>query len=158
MKPMRILAALSFVVLIASSVNAQGLGYVEGGLAGVHGFFGQWSDSTHVGGGGEAVIADHVGVGAEVGFFNRLIVLSPNATVHLGGVANAKFSPFVTAGYSWMGIGDGEGMFDAYNIGAGFNYWAGDRVAFRMEFRDHFRPDDRGTVQYWSVRAGVSFR
>ncbi|MBY0496391.1 MAG: hypothetical protein K2Y23_19455 [Cyanobacteria bacterium] len=117
---MRILFALLFVTFIATNSPAQGLGYVEGGLAGVHGFFGQWFDSTHIGGGGEAIVADRIGIGAEVGFFNRLIVLSPNATVHLGGVSNAKFSPFVTAGYSWMGIGDGEGMFSAYNVGAGF--------------------------------------
>ena len=28
----------------------------------------------------------------------------------------------------------------------------------RVEFRDHVRPDSRGTVHYWSLRAGIAFR
>jgi hypothetical protein len=162
---MRILVALAFVTLFAAHASAQGLGYAEGGPAGVNGYFGRWSDSFHVGGGAEIVAADHVGIGGEVGFFGRLVVASANATVHLGGVKNAKFSPFVTAGFSVFGIGDGEGavdnlfgVFSAYNVGAGLHYWAADRVGFRVEFRDHFRPDDRGMTQYWSVRAGIAFR
>jgi hypothetical protein len=159
---MPILIAVLFVTLFATSSFAQGLGYAEGGLAGVTGFFGWSADSFHVGGGGEVVAADRVGIGGEIGFFDRLIVGSANATVHLGGVSNAKFSPFVTAGYSRFGIGDGEGAFSAFNVGAGFHYWVADRVGFRMELRDHLRPDDRGTTQsmtqYWSFRAGIVFR
>ena len=64
----------------------------------------------------------------------------------------------MTAGYSRLGIGDGEGAFSAFNVGAGLHYWPTDHVGFRMEVRDHFRPDDRGTTQYWSVRAGIAFR
>jgi len=137
---------------------AQGLGYAEGGLAGVSGFFRSSAGSIHAGGGAEVVVADRIGIGGELGFFNRLIVGSANATVHFGGVASARLSPFVTAGYSRLGIGDGEGAFSALNVGAGLHYWAADRVGFRVEFRDHFRPDDRGTTQYWSLRAGIVFR
>jgi hypothetical protein len=162
---MRILGTLAFVTLLATHASAQGLGYAEGGLAGVNGYFGNWSNSFHVGGGAEIVAADRLGFGGEVGFFNRLVVASANATVHLGGVKNAGFSPFVTGGFSVFGIGDGEsainnayGVFSAYNVGAGLHYWAADRVGFRVEARDHFRLDDRGTTQYWSVRAGIAFR
>ena len=141
-----------------TSLYAQGLGYAEGGLAGVSGFFGRWSDSFHVGGGGEAVVADHLGVGGEFGFLNRLVVGSANATIHFTGVRTAKFSPFVTAGYSRMGIGDGEGAFSALNVGGGAQLWLSDHAGIRFEFRDHLRPDDRGTVQYWSARVGVAVR
>ena len=73
-------------------------------------------------------------------------------------MSTAKFSPFVTAGYSRLGIGDGEGAFSAFNAGAGFHYWATDHIGVRAEIRDHVRPDDRGTTQYWSLRAGIAFR
>jgi hypothetical protein len=33
-----------------------------------------------------------------------------------------------------------------------------ERRAPSFEFRDHVRPDHRGTVHYWSVRAGFVFR
>jgi hypothetical protein len=158
MRLVRILAAFLLLGFVSTPVYAQAIGYAEGGLAGYSGFFGRASDSFHIGAGGEAVAADHVGLGGEFGFFNRLLVGSVNATVHLGGLSARRFSPFVTAGYSRLGILDGEGAFAAFNAGAGFHYWAADRVGFRMEFRDHFRPDDRGTTQYWSVRAGIAFR
>ena len=157
-RPMRTLLALLFVTTFVTSASAQGLGYAEGGFAGFSGFFGRASNSFHIGGGGELVVADRVGIGGEFGFFDRLIVGSANATVHLGGLRDVRVSPFVTGGYSRLGIGDGEGAFSAFNIGAGLHYWAADRIGFRVEFRDHFRPDDRGTTQYWSLRAGIAFR
>lgn len=73
-----------------------------------------------------------------------------------GNRPSQKLAPFVTAGYTRMG--SGEGSFNAWNVGAGANYWVGRRVGVRMEFRDHVRPDVRGTVQYWAVRAGVAVR
>ena len=155
---MRILAAFSFVLILATAANAQGLAYAEGGLAGVSGFFGDMSGSFHVAGGGEVVAANRIGIGGELGFFNRLIVGSGNVTAHLGGVRDATVSPFITGGYTRMGIGDGEGAFSAWNVGAGLHYWATERAGLRLEFRDHFRPDSRGTTQYWSARVGVVFR
>lgn len=141
-----------------ASLYAQGLGYATGGFGGYTGFFGTASPSIHVGAGGEVIAADRVGIAGEFGFFNRLIVGSANATVHLNGVEAATFSPFISGGYSRFGIGDGEGAFNAYSIGAGVHYWAADRVGFRVEVRDHVRPDDRGPTHYWSLRAGIAFR
>jgi hypothetical protein len=138
--------------------SAQGLGYAAGGFGGYSGFFGSSSPSIHAGAGGEVVAADRVGIGGEFGFFDRLIVGNANASLHLNGVRAAKFAPFLTAGYTRFGIADGEGGFNAFNVGAGLHYWAANRVGFRVEARDHFRPDDRGTTQYWSVRAGIAFR
>jgi hypothetical protein len=156
---MRILLPVLFVTLFATHSFAQGLGYAGGGLAGVSGFFGRWSTAFHAGAGAEVVANDHIGFGGEIGFFDRFLVGSGNVTLHLKSPtreSGSTFSPFVTGGVSRFGIGDGE--FTAVNVGAGFNYWAAERVGFRMEFRDHFRPDDRGTTQYWSVRAGIAFR
>lgn len=45
----------------------------------------------------------------------------------------------------------GQGEFGAFG-------WLRPRVGLRIDFRDHVRPDSRGTVQYWTFRAGVSFR
>jgi hypothetical protein len=155
---MRIFAAFSFVVLCAATANAQALGYGVAGPATTMGFVSHSRITFNAAGGGEVVAADAIGVGGEFGFFNRLIVGSANATVHLGGVADTKFSPFVTAGYSRLGIGDGEGAFSAFNVGGGFHYWATDHLGFRAELRDHVRPDDRGATHYWSVRLGIAFR
>jgi hypothetical protein len=158
MGPMRILLLTSLFSLFTSVASGQGLGYAGAGFGGYSGFFGTSSPSLHAGAGGEVVAADRLGIGGEFGFFNRLIVGNANASFHLNGVKTATFSPFVTAGYSRFGIGDGEGAFNTFNVGAGLHYWAAKRVGFRVELRDHFRPDDRGTTQYWSVRAGIAFR
>jgi len=155
---MRTLLAVTFVTFVAAHANAQGLVYGEGGLAGVSGFPGRWSDSFHVAGGGEVVAADRVGVGGEIGFFNRLITASANATVHLTPLSSQTAGAFVTGGYSRFGIGDGEGGFHAWNVGVGTHVWFSDRAGLRLELRDHIRPDSRGTTQYWSIRAGVAFR
>ena len=155
---MRILAAFSFVVLFAATASAQGLGYAVAGPATTMGFVSHSRITFNAAGGGEAVFGDVVGIGGEADFFNRLIVASGSATVHLAGVSTAKFSPFITAGYSRLGIGDGEGAFSALNLGAGFHYWGTDHVGFRAEIRDHLRPDDRGATQYWSARVGIAFR
>jgi hypothetical protein len=135
---------------------AQGLGYAEGGLACVSGFFRVPSSTFHVGGGGEVVVDDRLGFGGEIGVFNRFVTAGANATVHLAKLSQSRVAPFITGGYTYFGVGDGS--FSAFNVGAGVHYWAADRVGFRVEFRDHFRPDDRGTVQYWSLRAGIAFR
>src|SRR5262245_39224223 len=114
---MRIPLIVVFITFIGTSANAQGLGYVEGGLAGVDGFPGTWSDSFHVAGGGEVVAAERLGFGGEIGFFNRLITASGNATLHFTSVSTQKVGAFVTGGYSRFGIGDGEGGFNAWNVG-----------------------------------------
>jgi hypothetical protein len=108
-------------------------------------------------GGGEVFLAKYFAVGGEGGFFNRLITASGNASLHVVD-ASDRLSPFVTGGYSRLGIGDGEGSFSAWNIGAGADAWIGDRAGIRFELRDHIRPDDRGATHYWAFRVGVVFR
>lgn len=156
------IAALLVVVLLgctATEARAQAVGFVVAGPAGRSGFFGSAVDSLHVAGGADLVIRDRLGVGGDFGFFSRLLTASATATWHIAGRrATDRALPFLFGGYSLMGIGDGEGAFSTWVVGAGVDIDRGKRWAFRLEFRDHIRPDRRGTVQYWSVGGGLAVR
>lgn len=155
-----------FVVLAVAlagvrTAEAQGLGYAIAGPAGFSGFFGSSTSAVHAAGGGEALVDGRAGVGGEFGVFanssSALLVFSVNGVLHVSPTPTKRgLSPFVTGGYTHMGSGDGS--FGAWNVGAGMDLWAKDRLGFRVEFRDHVRPDSRGAVQYWTIRAGVVFR
>lgn len=156
---------LFLVVAIAladvGTTEAQGLAYGIAGPAGVSGFFGSMASAAHAAGGGEVLVGGRAGVGGELGVFANsgsvLLVFSANGVLHFSPVtAERRLSPFVTGGYTHFGSGEGD--FNAWNVGAGADVMATDRVGIRVEFRDHVRPDVRGAVQYWSIRAGVVFR
>jgi opacity protein-like surface antigen len=153
-----ILSVAAMVAGMATSANAQVLLYGVGGSGGVSGFFGSRSTITGAGG-GEVLLNPYVGAGGEVGMFDRLIVTSLTGTVHpLGRHFGEAPSPFLVAGYTKMGVHDGEGSFDTWTIGGGLDVALAPHHAIRLEFRDNVRPDQRGTVQYWSVRVGVVFK
>ena len=149
--------ALAGLAMLPGAARAQGLGYVVAGPAGVSGFFGSSSTSLHAAAGGEALLKGLLGIGGEAGLLANsssvLWVVSANGVVHLGA---ARVSPFVTGGYTRMG--GGEGGFNAWNAGAGVDWWTNSRLGLRLDFRDHVRPDFRGTVHYWTVRGGIVFR
>lgn len=157
----RACVAGAMVVLIVAPgrAEAQGLGYGVAGPAGVSGFFTS-TRTLHAAGGGEVLAANRVGVGGELGVLGTTSILltgSLNGVAHL--VPNRRehrVSPFVTAG--WTRMGSGEGSFDAWNAGGGVDLWTTERAGIRLEFRDHVRPDSRGTVHYWTVRGGIAFR
>ena len=152
------MALLALVIILGSvrGAGAQGLGYGVGGLAGVSGFFASGA-AGHAAGGGEGLFRGRAGVGGEVGLINNLVLGSVNGVVHLvPSRAGHRLSPFVTSG--WTRMSSGEGSFDAWNAGAGVDVWTRDRVGFRMELRDHVRPDTRGTVHYWTIRGGIALR
>jgi hypothetical protein len=141
----------------------SGLGY---GFLGVGAAVGD-GDSTgtwHVGGGGEAIFADAVGVGAEIGYLNSfeegsdgIGMLSINGTYHFGGGnTSAKVRPFLTGGYS-LGFSGGE-TDSLFNVGAGVDFWLKPKVGLRVEFRDHIWTEDNDTLQFLGVRVGVTFR
>jgi len=156
----RLIFGVAGVLLFAGTAQAQGLGYGVGGLAGVSGFFGDLS-GYNVAGGGEGLVAGRVGAGGEFGLIGDssrvLAVVSANGVYHVMKLSrDSRRSPFVTGGYTWMGSGDGS--FNAWNVGAGMDFWSRGRTGFRVEFRDHIRPDSRGTVQYWTARGGIVWR
>jgi len=140
----------------------SGLGY---GFAGVGAAIGD-GDSTgtwHVGGGGEAIFAGAIGVGAEIGYLNSfeedsegIGVFSVNGSYHFGGGSpSRKVRPFVTGGYT-LGFQDGHA--NLFNVGGGVDFWLKPKVGLRVEFRDHIWTRDNDTVQFLGVRAGVTFR
>lgn len=156
---------LTLVVLTvlggARGADAQVSGYAVAGLAGFHGFFGSSSSGGAAAGGAEALIAGRAGVAAEGGILvnsgSGLMVYSLNGVLHLlSDRRPSKVSPFVTGGYTKLS--SGEGTFNAWNAGAGVHVWPASRVGVRAEFRDHVRPDSRGDVHYWMLRAGVVIR
>ena len=152
----RVLLALTAVLGSVRGADAQALGYGVGGLAGVSGFFAS-AAAGHVAGGGEALFRGRAGIGGELGLISNLTLDSVNGVAHLvPSQARRRLSPFVTGG--WTRMSSGEGSFDAWNDGGGVDVWPRERVGFRLEFRDHVRPDTRGTVHYWTIRGGIAFR
>jgi hypothetical protein len=150
---------LVFAILLAyaPALHAQAIAYVVGGPAWYSGFFGSGSGSVHVAGGLEVLAKNLAGGSAEFGFYDRFVTISLNGVLHVP-AGEAPVRPFVTAGYTKMGIGDGEGdPFDEWNVGAGADVGRG-RTALRLDVRDHIRPDDRGRVHYWSFRGGIVIR
>ena len=151
-------------IALARPAGAQVIGYGIAGPAGYSGFFGGSALAVHAAGGAAVLAAGRIGGGGEFGVLagtgGGLFVTSANAVVHVlpGTPAStgSRFSPYVSGGYSRLS--SGEGAFDAWNAGAGADVWLKPRVGLRVEFRDHVRPDVRGTVHYWAVRAGVAFR
>jgi hypothetical protein len=146
---------------IARAAGAQALGYGIAGPAGVSGFFSTSGVQVHAAGGGELLAGGRVGGGGEFGVLGGagggLFVTSVNGVYHGYRITDEqKVQPFLTGGYTYMS--SGEGSFNAWNVGGGVDVWLKKRVGLRVEYRDHIRPDDRGTVHYWTIRAGVVFR
>lgn len=153
---MRTLLITTFITLLAATANAQALGYGVAGPAGTMGFVNTSRITFHAAGGGEVFLGKYFSAGGEAGFFDRLITVSANGTIHAAG--EDRIVPFLTAGYSRLGVADGEGAADAWNVGAGANAWLSRHAGIRFELRDHIRPDHRGATHYWSFRAGIAFR
>ena len=147
-----------FVTLFATTASAQVVGYAVAGPAGARGFANTRRVTFNAAGGGEIFLAKYFAVGGEGGFFDRLITVSANGSLHVVS-AGDRMAPFITAGYSKMGIGDGEGpAFNEWNIGARAEARIGEHPGVRFELRDHIRPDHRGTTHYGAFRVGVVFR
>src|SRR5688500_1136081 len=145
----------------AAPAEAQGLGYAIVGPAGVMGTSGSAGLAGHGAGGAELLVRNRVGAGGEFGVFagegGGLYIASVNGVLHFAPVRRERGTrPFVSGGYTRLS--NGEGTFNGYNIGGGVDIWARERAGVRVEIRDHIRPDDRGTIHYWAIRAGVVFR
>jgi hypothetical protein len=156
----RVLVALALCAL-ARAADAQALGYAIAGPAGYTGFFSSSAGLVHAAGGGELLAGGRLGAGGELGLLGGsggvLFVTSVNGVYHGYRITDArKVQPFLTGGYTRMS--SGEGSFNAWNVGGGVDIWPKKHVGIRVEYRDHIRPDDRGTVHYWAIRGGVVFR
>jgi hypothetical protein len=137
-----------------ASAQVRSDAYVYAGPGGVSGSWAPAGAAIVAGGGGEWLVASGLGVGGEAGIFKTLGVVSLNGSWHVGQRSHETgLQPFVTSGYTHM---EGEGGFSAWNAGGGVIVW-GHHRGLRLEFRDHVRPDDRGTLHYWALRAGLTF-
>ena len=150
-----VLAGLTGVTHPASA-DAQVHGYAIAGPAGANGFVNTRNITFHAAAGAEVFLGKYASIGGEGGFFDRLITVSVDGALHVSD--GTKMSPFLSAGYTRLGVADGEGGFDAWNVGAGADAWLGRHAGIRFELRDHVRPDHRGATNYWSFRTGVVFR
>lgn len=159
----RVIIAIFALALVPASALAQkgntpkGWGYGFGAIGGTSGDFGQ--TTVHVGGGGEGLFYKGLGAGAEIGY------LAPTRGVGDGfGVASVdvsyhfvqpgrKLVPFVTGGFSLLFR---NGSSAGGNVGGGVQYWMKDRVALRLEFRDHIVSSD--SPHFYGFRVGFAFR
>lgn len=148
-----LLPALS---MAQSAETRRGWGY---GFFGVGGATGNDSVIFQGGGGGEGIIYKGLGVGAEAGAFGNIGgsgggMVSANGSYHFQNSRSPqKLVPFVTAGYTFLAPSDQTNLF---NFGGGVNYWTGDHLGLRVEFRDHVFPD--GGNHLFNVRVGITFR
>lgn len=159
---MRVLPAVvlllgTFTVASAQKHQSHGYWYVAPGAASAHGI----SETTvHFGGGGEYAFPKGVGAGIELGalgatsdFRDSVIgVASANGYYHVLPGRLGKFDPFGTVGYSLLFR---SGTANAVNFGGGMNYWFRPGLAARVEFRDHYTPENK--VHFWGFRFGLSF-
>ena len=110
--------------------------------------------------GGEGVFRNGLGVGGEIGyttpwksFTDGIGIASLNGSYHFG--SRNRIDPFVTGGYTLLFR---SGHVNAFNLGAGVNYWFASRLGLKVEFRDHIDPNNNLNVHLWSVRTGLNFR
>ncbi|MBZ5594861.1 MAG: hypothetical protein LAP39_21660 [Acidobacteriia bacterium] len=94
-----------------------------------------------IGGGGEGFLYKGLAAGVELGYLfpgggisDGVGLLSVNGSYHLNRSHRAKFSPFVTGGYSLAFRG---GYANLYNFGGGVTWWMTEHVGARLEFRDY---------------------
>jgi hypothetical protein len=137
--------------------KAFSYGYVFAGPGG------GWGDGStlHIGGGGEGVFSNGLGLGAEIGMLmpavslgDGLGVFSLNGSCHFSQASKSgNATPFITGGYTAFFRG---GYANGVNFGAGVNYWIKTSVGLRVEVRDALPVGGEG--QFFNVRVGVTFR
>ena len=155
MKTKLLLISLGFAAMAAAQTS-HGYVYVAPGAL----TSGGYNQATlHAGGGGEAIIAKGIGVGAEVGYLGPTAymgegfgVFSANGYYHFIHRKDSKLDPFVTGGYTLFFR---SGTANLANFGGGVNYWFSRHVGLRAEFRDHLYT---GSEHYWGFRFGATFR
>ncbi|HSL20014.1 MAG TPA: hypothetical protein VK886_00665 [Vicinamibacterales bacterium] len=119
--------------------------------------------TLHFGGGIEAITWKNLGAAVEFGWIGPMTGLdygvalfSFDGTYHFAGAPQRhRLTPFVVGGYSvWFRSDYGQLL----NFGVGANYWLSDRMALRLEFRDHM-PLERGfrDSHLWGARVGFTW-
>ena len=158
-----------------SSGKGKGSGYVfgSGGVTDRFGdiLAGEDGSTIHIGGGGEFITKNGLGIGGELGYLanqesigDGIGTFSINGSYHfLKSSKPGKVVPFVTGGYTgFLVTGGYTGSFrgdyaNGINFGAGINYWFKPRVGLRFEFRDNvWLPEN--AQHFFNFRVGLTFR
>jgi Outer membrane protein beta-barrel domain len=164
----------AFVALLIASIPALAQSHVfvyvaPGGVA-------TWSPSlhgdafVHLGGGGEFVLKNGLGVGADAGAMGELFG-GTTGTFSLDGSYHFRrqrlVDPFVLAGYSlFFHRNSGDFIFgpntsvpsaNLFNFGGGTNLWFSHHVGAKLEFRDHLHSENGSIVHYAEFMMGVGF-
>jgi hypothetical protein len=160
------------VILLAAATPALGQShvfvYVAPGGALTRAFAGD--AFVHFGGGGEYVMKNGLGVGADAGAIGLLFggttgTLSLNGSYHFR--RQRLVDPFVTAGYSLFFDRTGNLLFagtevheenlSLFNFGGGTNLWLLRHVGAKLEVRDHAHSGSGSTVHYAEFMMGLAF-
>jgi hypothetical protein len=125
---------------------------------------------VHFGGGGEYVMKNGIGVGADAGAIG-LLFGGTTGTLSLNGYYHFRrqrmVDPFVTAGYSLFFDRTGGSFFfgtephlenlSLFNFGGGTSLWFSRHVGAKIEFRDHVHSGSGSTVHYAEFMLGLAF-
>jgi hypothetical protein len=153
----RLLALAALVVMIAPApASAQYLGgYAFTGVSGPN------APLWQAGGGVERVFTNGAGASVEGGiatngdYFQKLSHFTINGLYHFK-TKNRRVDPFVVGGFGF--IGDWDGAYGAFPIGAGLNYWSSPRVGVRLEFKDNISPAPQKVFHMPGFRIGITVR
>jgi hypothetical protein len=156
----RILGSVFLMLLVPLLASAQQSGSyvyaVTGPVVVPPSAFTRWDGTfIHVGGGGEARLANRFGLGGELGVLkpvtNQYAITSGLASVtpayhFIARGSNRTIDPFVNGGFSVL-FGSGAGA--AIHYGVGLNYWVGRRLGLRFEFRHHLWSPSSASASAW---------
>jgi hypothetical protein len=160
------------VLLLASGMPAPGQShvfvYVAPGGALTRAFAGDVF--VHFGGGGEYVMKNGIGVGADAGAIG-LLFGGTTGTLSLNGYYHFRrqrlVDPFVTTGYSLFFDRTGDSLFfgpephlenlSLFNFGGGTNLWFSRHVGAKIALRDHVHSGNGSTVHYAEFVLGLAF-
>ena len=160
------------VILLAAVMPALAqshvFAYIAPGAALTRAFAGD--AFVHFGGGGEYVMKNGIGFGADAGAIG-LLFSGTTGTLSLNGYYHFRrerlVDPFVTAGYSlffdrtansfFFGTETHQENLSLFNFGGGTNLWFSRHVGAKIELRDHVHSGNGSTVHYAEFMLGVAF-
>jgi hypothetical protein len=156
-----VVLAVAALMIVPGRVESQVVGYGVFGPTVLSGGS-EYLVSGTTAGGVELLINGRIGVGMEAGFIGTPLsgwpVFSATGVWHLTSSRRdgPRVSPFLAAGIS--SIDSERPTSRSWNMGGGVDIWLRERVALRIDYRDHVTPQEEFTPRYSMLRVGVSFR
>ncbi len=149
------LIAIGMAATACSQESYRGQGYFQYGIGRAPG----GGNAQQIGGGGDVFVYKGLAAGGELGYLYTseaftygVGLFSANGSYYFNRKASARFSPFVSAGYSLAFRSSSENL---YNFGGGVTWWMARHVGLRFEFRDYVWPQSEHSPLF---RVGISFR